>query len=661
MGSEPPASPSVLIVDDVAANRVALQAVLKPLEVRVVEASSGSEALEQVLLHAFAVVLLDVQMPEMDGFETAKRMRSLPNGGEVPIMFVTAIHRDEAHARRGYATGGADYITKPYDTDVVRARVRAFVDLFRQREEAHRARFESQSRERLYSVLEAVPAAISIWSLPDYVCEYANAEYRRSRAGTDPVGQTNAQQGVSPQVVARFEDVVRTRQSATLRELPMTWDWKGKGVVEERFFDLTVLPERQGEGKPNAVIVFAIDITESVRARKVVESARREAEIANRAKDEFLATVSHELRTPLNAILGWTSSARRGVVRDLDRALATVERSARAQARIIDDVLDVARIASGKLRLNIAPTDVRQAMFGAVEAVRPAAEAKGITLEIAVDDKVGMIGADADRLQQVVWNLLSNAVKFTPTAGRVRFDVTKDDASVVLSVMDTGEGIAPEFLPHVFELFRQADGSTTRRHQGLGLGLAIVKQLVVAHGGTIRAKSDGLGRGATFVAVLPARTAAALRPPPEHNGTADFALVAAAVRLDDVRVLLVDDEDDARQLAREVLTGHGAVVEEASSAQEALWKLGSFRPDVMVTDIGLPYTDGFSLIGHVRKLPPELGGQTPAIALTAYALAEDRDRALAAGFQLHVPKPVDPLELVSRIADLGPRKRVVRS
>jgi signal transduction histidine kinase/ActR/RegA family two-component response regulator len=518
-----------------------------------------------------------------------------------------------------------------------------------------------RARDRLYSVLEAAPAAISVWRLPDYVCEYANAEYRRSRAGTDPVGQTDAQQGLSSQVVALFEDVVRTRQSATLRELPMTWDWKGKGAVEERFFDLTVLPERQGEGKPNAVIVFAIDITESVRARKVVESARREAEIANRAKDEFLATVSHELRTPLNAILGWTSSARRGVVRDLDRALATVERSARAQARIIDDVLDVARIASGKLRLNIAPTDVRQAMFGALEAVRPAADAKGITLEIAVDDKVGMIGADADRLQQVVWNLLSNAVKFTPTGGRVRFHVAKDGASIVLSVTDTGEGIAPEFLPHVFELFRQADGSTTRRHQGLGLGLAIVKQLVVAHGGTIRAKSDGLGRGATFVAVLPARTAPALRSPPEHNGTAGLALVAGAVRLDDVRVLLVDDEDDTRQLAREVLTGHGAVVEEACSAQEALWKLGSFRPDVMVTDIGLPYTDGFSLIGHVRKLPPELGGQTPAIALTAYALAEDRDRALAAGFQQHVPKPVDPLELVSCIADLGPRKRVARS
>jgi signal transduction histidine kinase/CheY-like chemotaxis protein len=441
----------------------------------------------------------------------------------------------------------------------------------------------------------------------------------------------------------------------------MAWDWRGKGAVEERFFDLTLLPQRQGVGKPDAVIVFAIDITESVRARKVVEIARREAEVANRAKDEFLATVSHELRTPLNAILGWTSSARRGIVRDLDRALATVERSARAQARIIDDVLDVSRIASGKLRLNIAPTDLRQALFGAVDAVRPAAEARGIALEIAVDDRLGMIAADADRLQQVVWNLLSNAVKFTPPGGRVSFEATRKGGSIVLSVTDTGEGISPEFLPHVFEPFRQADGSTTRRHQGLGLGLAIVKQLVVAHGGIIQAKSDGLGMGATFVAELPARTAPAFRPASAHNGTAGVASIVAAARLDDVRVLLVDDEDDTRALAREVLAGQGAIVEEASSAEEALRKIGSFRPDVMVTDIGMPYADGFSLINHVRRLPPESGGQTPAIALTAYALAEDRNRALAAGFQLHVPKPVDPLELVARIADLGSRKRVAPS
>jgi len=827
MPSQPPAvTPSVLIVDDVAANRVALAAVLKPLQVNVVEASSGAEAVQQVRCQAFAVVLLDVQMPEMDGFETARQLHALPNGREVPIVFVTAIHGDEAYAKRGYESGGADYITKPFDIDVVRARVRAFVNLFRQREEAHRARFESQSRElseahrrleaferistaaletddtpaflhtlltvfigaadsadtatillregdalrarasiglveeveggftiavgqgfagaiaetraplllvgdeiahktvspwlkrgdlralygvplmyegevigvahigstraqafsdgemrlframaeraswvvsrqrardRLYALLEAAPAAISVWSVPDYTCEYANAEYRRSQAGREPVGQTHVQQGATPEVVALFDQVVRTGRSACIHELPLTWDWKGGGTVEQRFFDLTLLPQRYGAAHPDAVIAFSIDLTESVRARKVVESARREAEIASRAKDEFLATVSHELRTPLNAILGWTASARRGAVRDMDRALATVERSARAQARIIDDVLDLSRIASGKLRLDIAPADLLPALFGAVEAVRPAAEAKGVTLDVGVDDNLGVVAADVDRLQQVFWNLLSNAVKFTPSGGRVQLEATRAGATLVVRVTDTGEGIAADFLPHVFDPFRQADGSTTRRHGGLGLGLAIVKQLVQAHGGTVRAESDGPGKGSSFVTELPARTIPALRLWRAHNDAAESWSRAAAVRLDDVRVLLVDDEEDARQLAREVLAGHGAVVEEASSAHEALQKLGTFKPDVMVSDIAMPSADGFSLIGRVRKLPPELGGQTPAIALTAYTLAEDRDRALAAGFQLHVPKPVDPLQLVSHIADLGTRRRVARS
>jgi CheY-like chemotaxis protein len=375
-------------------------------------------------------------------------------------------------------------------------------------------------------------------------------------------------------------------------------------------------------------------------------AARREAEVANRSKDEFLATVSHELRTPLNAMLGWAQIALAKATPDLERPLQIIMRNARAQSRLIEDMIDISRIVSGQLRLDLVSTSVAGAIEGAVEALRPVAEEKGVTLSTAIG-AVGSIPADADRLQQMVWNLLSNAIKFTSKGGRVVLEATRGDERVLIRVSDTGAGIAPDLLPAIFEPFRQADGSTTRRYGGLGLGLTIVRQLVQAHGGSVRVESPGVDQGATFVLDLPA--------PIGPVAVKDCRSSAASVPVESLaglKLLVVDDDADSRLLLTEILSRRGAVVACASSAREALVQIREFRPNVLLSDLGMPDVDGYTFIRQVRQLLPERGGRTPALALTAFARADDSQRALAAGFQLHLPKPVDADSLVSAVARL---------
>jgi signal transduction histidine kinase/ActR/RegA family two-component response regulator len=405
----------------------------------------------------------------------------------------------------------------------------------------------------------------------------------------------------------------------------------------------------------------AMALKEAEEARTRERGMRDEAELASRAKDEFLATVSHELRTPLNAILGWTVIIRRrGLGGDLDRAVGIIERNARAQARLINDVLDLSRVISGKMALNMATTRVAEIVASAVETVAPAAAAKGIQIDMDVPDPSLEIVADADRLQQVIWNLLSNSVKFTPKDGHVHVSVRQTGSDLSIRVRDTGEGIRDDLLPVIFKPFQQADNSTTRRHGGLGLGLTIVKQLVGAHGGSVRAESEGQGKGATFVIELPKRAAvpALVRAPPAAPSTASLEPQEKDLtRLDGLRLLIVDDEEDARTMLTEVLRHYGASVQAAASAREALERFGVAQPDVLVSDIGMPETDGYSLIRQIRSRPPQQGGGTPAVALTAYAQAEDEQRALAAGYQVHVPKPVEPSRLAAVVARLGGRGR----
>ncbi len=384
-------------------------------------------------------------------------------------------------------------------------------------------------------------------------------------------------------------------------------------------------------------------------------AARAEAERANRLKDEFLATLSHELRTPLHAIIGWTQLLKMGRLSREETAegISAIERNAHAQAQLISDLLDVSRITSGKLRLDVQPVELAAVVEAAVDAILPAATAKGIRVLKQLEPAPEPVQGDPSRLQQVVWNLVNNAVKFTPEHGQIRVMLRRIDAEMEISVVDTGQGISPELLPRIFDRFLQADGSTTRQHGGLGLGLAIAKQLVELHGGTIRAESEGPGTGATLIVTIPltpAEQPATEREVVDQPATTIDESSNDAVRFDAARILVVDDNTDSRKMLSRVLTDCGAVTTEAASLIEALELIESFQPQVLVSDIGMPGGDGFELI---RKLREGLGAaQLPAIAVTGFAGPEDRRRALQAGYQLHVSKPVDPLELTKAIASL---------
>jgi PAS domain S-box-containing protein len=395
---------------------------------------------------------------------------------------------------------------------------------------------------------------------------------------------------------------------------------------------------------------------EQTRLYEVEQQARRQAEESNRMKDEFLALVSHELRSPLNAMLGYARLLRFGYLdaQQIRNAIDVIERGGRVQTQLIDDLLDTARIISGKLRLEIGPVDLVQVIEEAVQTIYPAATAKRITIKTDLKPKIDQITGDAERLQQVVWNLLSNAVKFTPTGGHVEARLERVDPHICITVSDTGKGISPDLLPYIFDRFRQADASSTRRYGGLGLGLALVKYLVELHGGTIEALSDGEGKGSTFKVLLP--VPAVSRSPRESGTTSATSVESQKALLGGVRALVVDDEDDARELLKTVIAQYGADVVAARSAAEAFAMIISTpeqkRPDVMVTDLGMPDEDGYSLLRRVREWEGEHGVHIPAVALTAYGRSEDRKRAVRAGFEMHVAKPVEPDELAVVIASI---------
>jgi PAS domain S-box-containing protein len=475
--------------------------------------------------------------------------------------------------------------------------------------------------------------------------------------------------------------VLRTSQSELYAEIPdellvaSAKDEEHLRIMRELGFNSAMVVPLAAQGRAFGVITFVtaesgrrygaedLAFAEDLarRASLAVENARlyRQAQDANRIKDEFLATLSHELRTPLTAIYGWASMLAAGSLNEQEaaRAIAAIERNARAQRQIVEDVLDVSRIITGKLRLEMRPVELRALVQDAVESVRPAAEAKGVYLSTLLASDAGEVTADPDRLQQVMWNLLSNAVKFTPAGGRVEVELRRDGARTALRVSDTGEGIAPEFLPHVFERFRQADMGTTRQHGGLGLGLAIVRHLVELHGGEVKAESAGRGSGSTFTLLLPLRPARRGQEfsQPSVTQAAPVTSTTDLASLAGTRVLLVEDEEDARAMLKALLEGSGASVEAVGSAAEAWAALEGAGCDVLVSDIGMPDEDGYSLIGRVRGHGAARINETPAVALTAYARDDDRERSLAAGFDAYLPKPVEPSELLAALAGLVKR------
>jgi signal transduction histidine kinase len=552
----------ILIVDDLPEKLLVYRAVLEDVDAEIVVARSGAEALKRVLEDNFAVILLDVNMPDIDGLETANLIRQHKRTRHTPIIFITA-YADEMQTALGYRLGAVDYILSPVVPEVLRTKVRVFVELY----ETHAA-------------------------------------------------------------LARSHQALEQRVMERTAELQNSNERLQAEIVERM----------RAESEREALL-----------AREKV--LRAEAEELSRLKDEFLATMSHELRTPLNAIFGWITLLR---TRRLDeptqeRALETIERNARAQKRLIEDLLDVSRIVTGKVALELTMVDPRRVIQAALLTMQPAAHAKSIKLVPLLDTSTGTLRGDFARLQQVVCNLLSNAIKFTANGGQVEIVLAQRNDEAEITVRDSGQGINPEFLPYVFDRFRQEDGSISRRHGGLGLGLAIVRHLIELHGGTVEATSEGEGKGATFTVRLPVRASGAAAPrvidmPPAGG------LVSS--RLSGVHVLVVDDDSGARELMANILQGYGARVSLAGSGPAALTQLFEQKPNVLLADLGMPEMDGYALIEQVRALDPGLGGRTPAIAVTAYASVQDRLRALQAGYQNHVAKPVEPEELAAVIASV---------
>jgi PAS domain S-box-containing protein len=852
---------NILLVDDRPDKLMALEAILGGLGQNLVRAYSGREALRALLHQDFAVILLDVNMPVMDGFETAEMIRSRPRSQQTPIIFFTAMNEMEAHVFRSYSLGAVDFIRTPVVPEILKAKVSVFVDLYKKTEQVKRqgeqmrllqerqhqqqmgeaaTRLDVETKRNRFFTLALDMLAIADFSgtfkqlnpswertlgfshdeltarpLLDLVHEddreataqqlealrsgapitYFENRFASKSGGYRWLGWTAApftEEGLvyifardlterrraeEERVKLTREQTARAaaenseRRAAFLAEagvaltssldfgetlaklvhlaVPVLADWCVVDVLDEngRARRLAVAharpedaalaeevtafaPSPEGQaaearalrpGQPALLVADArerldemaddadyrallerlglrsvmvvpivsrertlgvmslwstasarafvrddLDLAEELGRRAALavdnarlyrasQEARATAEKANRAKDEFLATLSHELRTPLTPILGWTVMLRSGTLDPaaIQRGLEVIERNVRAQTQLIGDLLDVSRIITGKLRLEVSPIAIVPVIEAGVEAVRSSAEAKEITLAVEVPPEAPTITGDPDRLQQVVWNLVSNAVKFTPQHGRIDVRLRREGSSLTLTVTDNGKGIEPEFLPHVFERFRQADSTSTRAHGGLGLGLAIVRHLVELHGGTVSAESAGMGQGATFIVRLPLALSAPDLPPSEEAEDA----VEADVRLDGVRVMVVEDENDVRDFLRVSLVQYGAEVSTFATTADALLAVEAERPDVLVSDIGMPDEDGYAFIRRVRALGPDRGGQVPAAALTAYAKGEDGQRVLSAGFQVHLPKPVQPSDLASVVATLAGRSR----
>ncbi|MDZ7953715.1 response regulator [Nostoc sp. DedQUE09] len=698
---------NILLVDDKLENLLALEAILEKLGENLVRATSGEEALRCLLHQDFAVILLDVQMPGMDGFETATLIRNRGRSRHTPIIFLTAFSTSDQMLFKGYALGAVDYLLKPLDPNILTSKVTVFVELFKKTEAIKQQTAQlvavntelRQSEERFRSLSTCSPVGI-FETDTEGDCKYTNPRYQI-------ICGLKAAESLEKRWLESVHPEDRERAIASWS----AYICEGREYSEEfrfqaahgniRWVQVRSSPMLSSQGDLLGYVGTLEDITERKQAEEVraqvirEQTARQEAEAANRMKDEFLAVLSHELRTPLTSMLGWSKILR---AKKLDekatsRALEAIERNAISQMQLIEDILDVSRIIRGQLRLNVSAVNLLTVMEAALDAVRPLAEPKDIQLNTVLDTSIGSVYGDPARLQQIVWNLLTNAIKFTPKGGRVEVRLSKhvgfsisdfsvsaqsngfglgvdgknlassniDESSNLQSqiqnlksqyaqieVIDTGVGISSEFLPKVFERFRQADSTTTRSHNGLGLGLAIVRHLVELHKGTIFAQSSGTGQGATFTVRLPLLQ--------DNRGnreaTGKNSSPIASTPLAGLRVLVVDDEADTRNFLSFMFEEYGAFATAVASVDEVLAVLEQAKPDILISDIGMSGQDGYTLIRKLRSLEPEKGGRIPAIALTAYTREEDRLEALSAGFQQHLSKPIDPNKLISAVINV---------
>ncbi|MEH1777701.1 MAG: response regulator [Nostoc sp.] len=688
---------NILLVDDKLENLLALEAILEKLGENLVRATSGEEALRCLLHQDFAVILLDVQMPGMDGFETATLIRNRGRSRHTPIIFLTAFSTSDQMLFKGYALGAVDYLLKPLDPNILTSKVIVFVELFKKTEAVKQQAAQlvavntelRQSEERFRSLSTCSPVGI-FETDTEGDCKYTNPRYQA-------ICGLKAAESLEKRWLESVHPEDRERAIASWS----AYICEGRDYSEEfrfqttqssiRWVQVRSSPMLSSQGELLGYVGTLEDITERKQAEEVraqvirEQTARQEAEAANRMKDEFLAVLSHELRTPLTSMLGWSKILRAKKLDDkaTSRALEAIERNAISQMQLIEDILDVSRIIRGQLRLNVSAVNLISVMEAALEAVRPLAEPKDIQLSTVLDTSVGSVYGDPARLQQIVWNLLTNAIKFTPKGGRVEvklstyfgfsisdFGLGADSENLdssntdengnlrskipnpksqyaQIQVIDTGIGISSEFLPKVFERFRQADSTTTRSHNGLGLGLAIVRHLVELHKGTIFAQSSGSGQGATFTVRLPL-----LQDNRENREVTGKISSPASTPLAGLRVLVVDDETDTRNFLSFMFEEYGAFATAVGSVDEALAVLEQAKPDILISDIGMSEQDGYTLIRKLRSLEPEKGGRIPAIALTAYTREEDHLEALSAGFQQHLSKPIDPNKLIAAVANV---------
>jgi len=742
---------NVLLVDDRPENLLAMQTILEDLGQNLVCAASGHEALRFLLTEDVALILLDVQMPGLNGFDFAELVRERERTQHTPIIFVSATSRDEQYVFKGYSLGAVDYMTKPFEPEILKSKVRFFTRLFLQNQEIKRqaalleqtnseldslntelearvqrrtAQLESANQEleneisvrrhseaRLatehaitrtladaFNLETAVPAILQtfcehmeadiccLWSLNEAGNTLSCTHIEHSGGADDyqsfmnETRRINLTRGIGlpghvwkknapvwlPNTV-RGEKYPRASFAASVGlhsaiGFPIKITREFYGVIE--FF--TRRPLMPDQPLLNMLEAIGSEIGQFIQRKRVEaerenlllreKALREKAEIASRLKDEFLATVSHELRTPLNAIIGWGQILQTGKLEPQKQAdaLQTIFRNAKTQAQLINDLLDTSRLMTGNLLLNLSPTPLIPVVETAIDAVRPSAEAKEITFSTRYNSTIEKITCDPQRLQQIIWNLLTNAVKFTPNGGQVTITLEQSKETIQIIVSDDGEGIAPDFLPFVFDRFRQADSSSTRKHNGLGLGLAIVRHLAELHGGSVSVTSEGHGLGAAFTVTLPLSlmSDSSVKPLKEKtNGHKPSENSKTELR--GIRVLIVDDDADTCEMLTFALNLLGAEAQASMSVSEAFVSIADWKPDILLTDINMPGEDGYSLINKLRTSTPKKGANIPAIALTALARPEDTEQALSAGFQLHLSKPVDIEELAEAIVNLA--------
>jgi PAS domain S-box-containing protein len=640
------AVPLILNVDDTASARYTKTRMLRQSGYSVIEASTGTEALQLVRQHMPQLVLLDVNLPDMSGIQVSRQIKGDAQTRSVPIVQISATHVTEDDQQAGLDGGAEIYLTEPLQPHELSTVVRVLLRLH----STERGLLQSEARWR--SLIESNIVGVMVLE-NERIIEANGALQQMLGYQADELTAVDWRTLTPPDDLSDSE-----RRLAELKTNGTCAPFEKQYLRKDGSRIWVTLGAAMLGDSGDRWMCFVLDISDRKHAAMEREaafqrerSARTHAEDATRLKDEFLANLSHELRTPMNAIMGWTHLLKAGRLDDNQRAraLESIDRAARSQAQLIEDLLDVSRIVSGKLHVAMQPVELESVVEAALESQRPAAYSKGVQLQAHSPAQPITVRGDAGRLQQVVLNLLSNAVKFTPTGGRV--DVLLDrpsDAEARITVRDTGEGISPEFLPHVFDRFRQADGTSTRTHMGLGLGLAIVRHVVELHGGSVHAASEGHGKGATFSVTLPIAAVAVRRPAAPVAETPEFDATTGA----GIQVLIIEDDQETRELLSTILERTRYSHRVAASGKDALALLDDWLPDVIVSDIGMPGMDGYEFMRALRARPIDKGGCLPALALSAYVRSEDKQLALASGYQAHVSKPVNPSALLAAIAGL---------